>query len=446
MAKLNDFTKGNIKKQLLIFCLPVLAGNLFQQFYNIADTAIAGHLLGDSALSAIGASSSINSLVLTFAFGLNGGFGIVIAQSFGQKNKEKLRKAFSKSILFNAVVSVLVAIFTLIFLRPILRVMNTPESIFSQAYSYISVLLLYVFVTMFYNLEATVLRSLGDSKTPFYFVAVSTLLNIALDYIFIKYCNMGIKGAAVATVIAQAVSCVLCAIAIIKNYKELKPQKGDFKHDARLTKSMLSAGFTMAIMNSIFSIGSIIMQSAINSLGSGIIAAHLAARKISEIFMQPLVTIGSACSTFVGQNYGAGYADRIKDTMKYGSVYSLIWAVLSFFVLFFSGNIMVKLMTGSTDSIVIENAVMYLKINAPFYFMLGLLFNLRFSIQSIDSRFPPFISSGMELGSKILAAFLLIPVFGYIGACVAEPLSWTLGAIYLVFAFRIALRKISEKT
>lgn len=445
MTSTHDFTNGNLNRQMLLFALPVLIGNLFQQFYNIADTAVAGRLLGETALSAIGSASSVNSLVLTIAFGLNGGFGIIVARSFGEKNFAKLKKAFAKSILYNAVFSFCAAVFSVFLIKPVMRLMNTPEKIFDEAYSYIIVLLVCSFTTMFYNLEATVLRSLGDGKTPLYFIIISALLNIALDFLFIGTFKTGVRGAAIATVIAQGVSCVLCALVIIKDFKILKLGKSDFKKDKDLFRSMLSAGITMALMNSIFSIGSIIMQAAVNSLGSLIIAAHVCSRKIAEMFMQPLVTVGSACSTFVSQNYGAGNFERIKRTMKLGGIYSAVWSAFTFVVLFFLGGALVSLITGSSDGTVSQNAVMYLKVNAPFYVLLGLLFNLRFSIQSIGSKIPPLISSSMELISKLLAAFLLIPQFGYIGACVAEPLSWTLGAVYLIFAFSHAYKRLTPK-
>lgn len=200
---------------------------------------------------------------------------------------------------------------------------------------------------------------------------------------------------------------------------------------------------TMALMNSIFSIGSLIMQRSINALGETIIASHFASRKIAEIFMSPLITIGTSCSIFVGQNYGAKKYDRIKQGIRWSAIYALVFSVIAFFVLFFAGGRLAGLVTGTQNAEVIKNASMYLRINAPFYFVLGMLFVLRFSIQSVDRRTPPLISSSMELGTKLLAAFLLIPTFGYIGACVAEPISWCLGAVYLLFTFRSTLKKIN---
>jgi len=442
MAKTKDLTQGNVAKLLLFFAFPTLLSNVFQQFYNLADTAIAGHILGDNALVAIGASSTVNSLVLSFAWGLNGGFGIIIAQCFGAKDFKKLKKSVAISLSINVLFSLIVCIFGIFMSRPMLQALNTPAARLNEANSYISVILVFIIVPMLYNLEAVILRSLGDSKTPLYFLIFSSVLNIILDYVLIKFTQMGVKGAAVATVLAQLLSVILCFVVILKNFKIIRLKKNDFHFSASLFKNMMSAGMAMAVMNSIFSFGSIIMQGSINALGEDIIAAHLGSRKVAEMFMQPLVTIGTACSTFVGQNYGALKIGRIKASIKYSTIYSLIWSVFTFFILWFFGGQIARLVTGSASQVVFDNTQMYLRINAPFYFVLGLLFTLRFSIQSVDRKMPPIISSSMELASKIAAAYLFIPLWGYLGACIAEPLSWTLGAIYLLFVFKKEFKRL----
>lgn len=446
MAKTKDLTQGNVAKLLLFFAFPTLLSNVFQQFYNLADTAIAGHILGDNALVAIGASSTINSLVLSFAWGLNGGFGIIIAQCFGAKDFKKLKKSVAISLSINVLFSLIVCIFSIFMSRPMLQALNTPAARLNEANSYISVILVFIVVPMLYNLEAVILRSLGDSKTPLYFLIFSSVLNIILDYVLIKFTHMGVKGAAVATVLAQLLSVILCFVVILKNFKIIRLKKNDFHFSASLFKNMMSAGMAMAVMNSIFSIGSIIMQGSINALGEDVIAAHLGSRKVAEMFMQPLVTIGTACSTFVGQNYGALKIGRIKASIKYSTIYSLIWSVFTFFILWFFGGQIARLVTGSASQVVFDNTQMYLRINAPFYFVLGLLFTLRFSIQSVDRKMPPIISSSMELASKIAAAYLFIPLWGYLGACIAEPLSWTLGAIYLLFVFKKEFKRLDGLT
>lgn len=228
MAKTKDLTQGNVAKLLLFFAFPTLLSNVFQQFYNLADTAIAGHILGDNALVAIGASSTVNSLVLSFAWGLNGGFGIIIAQCFGAKDFKKLKKSVAISLSINVLFSLIVCIFGIFMSRPMLQALNTPAARLNEANSYISVILVFIIVPMLYNLEAVILRSLGDSKTPLYFLIFSSVLNIILDYVLIKFTQMGVKGAAVATVLAQLLSVILCFVVILKNFKIIRLKKNDF--------------------------------------------------------------------------------------------------------------------------------------------------------------------------------------------------------------------------
>ncbi len=446
MAKTTDLTKGNINKLLLGFAFPTLISNLFQQFYNLADTAIAGHILGDNALVAIGATSSLFSLIMTFANGLSGGFGIIIAREFGAKNESKVKRAVAHSLSINIIIGAVICLLSLVVTKPILTAMNTPAAQFGDAYRYIIVILCTVAVPMIYNLEATILRSVGDSKTPLYFLIFASIMNIILDWVFIKNLDMGVTGAAVATVVSQLTASLLCLIVIKKNFPVLHIKKSDFARDKKLTGDMLSAGMAMATMNSIFSIGSIIMQGAINALGETIIAAHLASRKLAEMFMQPLVTVGLACSTFVSQNFGAKKYDRIAKAIRYSLIYCAVWSVISFFILWFLGAKATVLITGTGNAEVVRNTAMYLRINAPFYFVLGILFVLRFSIQSINRKIPPLISSAMELGTKIAAAFVFIPMWKYTGACIAEPLSWCMGAIYLSVVFASEMKKINQKS
>lgn len=446
MAKTTDLTNGNINKLLLGFAFPTLISNLFQQFYNLADTAIAGHILGDNALVAIGATSSLFSLIMTFANGLSGGFGIIIAREFGAKNESTVKSAVAHSLIINIIIGAVIFLLSLVVTKPILTAMNTPAAQFGDAYRYIIVILCTVAVPMIYNLEATILRSVGDSKTPLYFLIFASIMNIILDWVFMKNLNMGVTGAAVATVVSQLTASLLCLIVIKKNFPVLHITKSDFARDKKLTSDMLSAGMTMATMNSIFSIGSIIMQGAINALGETIIAAHLASRKLAEMFMQPLVTVGLACSTFVSQNFGAKKYDRISKAIRYSLIYCAVWSVISFFILWFLGAKATVLITGTGNAEVVRNTAMYLRINAPFYFVLGILFVLRFSIQSINRKIPPLISSAMELGTKTAAAFVFIPMWKYTGACIAEPLSWCMGAIYLSVVFASKMKKINQKS
>lgn len=443
--RITDLTVGSTPKLLILFALPTLLSNLFQQFYILADTAIAGHILGDNALVAIGSSSSINSLVFTFAFGLNGGFGIIFAQCFGAKKENDLNKAVAKALCINVLVSLFICAFSLAFIKPILALMNTPNSLIGDAYSYIIIILCGSVISMLYNLESTILRSLGDSKTPVYFLIFSSVLNIGLDFLFVKYLKTGVKGAALATVISQMFATILCTVVLKKGYKIVKISKEHFARDKAMLKRLVSAGMTMALMNSIFSIGTLVMQRSINSLGEVVIASHYASRRIAEIFMAPLVTLGTACSTFVGQNFGAKRYERIKEGIKWSMIFAFVFSILAFVLLFFFGTDFAGFITGTKNPNILSNVKMFLQINAPFYFVLGTLFILRFSIQSVNKKTPPLVSSSMELVFKILAATVFIPLWGYIGACIAEPISWCLGAVYLLFTFKNTLKTINKK-
>ena len=431
MAKAQDFTNGSIKKQILTFALPILLGNLFQQFYTLADTAIAGHILGDSALSAIGATSSVSSLILTVAFGINAGFGIVIAQAFGEKNYRKLKRSFAQSIVFGLIFSVLVAAISPLILNSVLRAMNTPEEIFSEARAYILILLEFVIVTMFYNLEATVLRSLGDSKTSVIFIVISTIINIFLDWLFMAKFNLGVEGAAAATVIAQGISCLLCAAVIVKSFKIIRLEKDSFKKDIPLMRSMLTSGLVMGMMNSIFSIGSIILQSAVNNLGSQIIAAQLAARKISDMYMQPLVTVGTSCSTIVSQNYGAGNLKRVKSGMWTALLMSTVYTILTGALLLAFSHPVMRLFT--SDSAAIHYGVLAMKYFCPYYVLLGALNVLAGTVRGTGKSIPPMLILLFSMCIfRIIWIQLAVPHYDNIdGVFILYPISWIIGLVLM---------------
>lgn len=285
MKNTKDMTVGSVTGAIIAFSLPILFGNLFQQAYNLADTAIAGHFLGDDALSAIGATSSLFNFLMYFIGGLNGGFSLIIAKNFGSRNDEKIKKCIAATVVFNAVLTVIAMLFALTLIKPVLHLINTPDAVFDDAYKYVFVVFMGTAATACYNAQANLLRALGNSFTPIVFLIISTILNIFLDIVFIAKFNLGVMGASLATVIAQGVSCILCAVTIKMNYKRFSTDKNSYRFDKALYGEMFYAGITMALMNCIFAIGSLILQGAINSLGKSVIAAHLGARKIVEIFM-----------------------------------------------------------------------------------------------------------------------------------------------------------------
>lgn len=442
-SKSLDLTKGSVTKVIILFALPLLFGNLFQQAYNLADTAIAGHLLGDDALSAIGASSVLCNFMMYFIGGMNGGFVLIIAKLFGADDIKGLKKSIASMIVFNVIISVVTILLALTATKTMMHFINTPVDVFNDSYRYVIILFLGVGVTSCYNAQASFLRALGNSLTPIVFLVIASIVNIGLDFLFIAGFKLGVMGASLATVIAQLISCILCFIVIRRDYKQYRPTVSDFKYDKALYNEMFFAGITMALMNCIFAIGSLILQSAINGLGKAKIAGHLAARKIAEMFMQPMTSMAASCSTFVSQNYGAKQFDRIKKAIKSSVTINISLALLFTLIVYVFANGMINVVTNTKNLEIIQTARQYLYINLPFYIFLGTLYVLRTSIQSIGKRIPPLVSSTIELTTKIVAAFVLTKAFGYIGVCVAEPISWVLGCLLLVFSFTRALKSIS---
>lgn len=436
-----DMTEGKPLKLIIQFAIPLLIGTLFQQAYNIIDTMIAGYSLGDQAIAAIGATASLYSLVVSFANGLNSGYGIIVSRIFGAKDIKKLRQAAAAMVMLDVGITLMLTVMIVPFLRPLLHFLSTPEEIFEQAYEYILVIVAGMVTTIAYNMCASFLRAVGNSKVPLYFLIISCVLNLSMDTLFIVGFHMGVMGAGLATVIAQAVSAISCMIYIFKKYRDFLPERGQWRLEWKLAKNMLSTGLSMAFMLSIFSIGSIILQKGINNLGTAIITAHTAARRIIEIFMMPLSTISTSTSTFVGQNFGAGKMKRIKDTLKSVMVLDLGWAVIAGLITIFGGRLLIRLLIGTSDEMILHNAMLSLGMSTACMFFLGVLFVMRTSMQAMGYTMVPLLSSGIELLYKVIASFLLIPRIGYMGAAMAEPVTWVTCAIFLVVIYSVTKDK-----
>ncbi|MBQ5884457.1 MAG: MATE family efflux transporter, partial [Clostridia bacterium] len=333
-----DMTNGNPMKIIIRFCLPLMMGNLFQQFYNMADTIIVGKFVGKTALSAVGSVGAINFLVVGSIIGLCSGFAIPIAQSFGAQNFKKLRKITANIIYTGASMGVLLTILAVAFTKPLLRVLNTPDEIFTDAYNYIVIIFAGIGATMLYNILAGIIRSLGDSKTPLYFLIFSSFLNIALDLLFIIVFKMGVKGASIATVLAQIISGVFCLVFVMKNYPMLHFQKGDMKLDFKCIKELISNGIPMALQCSITAIGSVMLQSCVNTLGANAIAAMTIGGKTQLMIVLPSETIGLTMATYCGQNLGARKYDRIKKGVMSGAILGVVYSIAAFFIARYLGS------------------------------------------------------------------------------------------------------------
>lgn len=430
-----DLLKGNILKSLIIFAFPLFISNLFQQLYNTVDVMIVGNKLGDASLAAMGACTAIYELLVGFALGVGNGMSIVTARSYGADDKDMVKKSVAASLVIGAFLTVILMIVSVLFLHPLLKVLDTPKDIIDEAYAYISTITIFVGVMFLYNLCSGVLRAIGNSVMPLVFLIISSLLNIALDIVFIVEFNMEIKGAAVATVISQGISAILCIIYIYSKCKIIIPKKKHFKFDKELYKELLAQGLSMGVMLMVVSAGTVILQVAINKLGYLIIAGHTAARKLNDCAMLPVSALSMSLATFVSQNKGANQQKRIKEAVKYSNILAVIWGIIATLISFAFSRILVKWLSGSSESVVIDNGSLYLMINAPFYTVLGILLNLRNSLQGMGEKLLPLVSSIIELVGKIVFVILLIPSLKYFGVIICEPVIWCFMCIQLAFSF-----------
>ncbi|MDU2289246.1 MATE family efflux transporter [Clostridium disporicum] len=430
-----NLLKGNILKSLIVFAIPLFISNLFQQLYNTVDIMIVGNYLGDTSLAAIGASTAVYDLLVGFALGIGNGLSIVVARSYGADDTKVLRKSVAGSIIIGIFITIIIMVISKVLLMPLLRMLNTPVNIIEESYSYISMITLFVGVMFAYNLCAGLLRAIGNSFMPLIFLIISSLLNIVLDILFITKFNMGIKGAAVATIIAQGISVILCVIYIYLKTKILIPDKRHFNVGKELYKELLGQGLSMGLMMAIVSSGTVILQTAINGLGYLTIAGHTAARKLNSFCMMPIVAMSQSVSTFVSQNKGANQGERIRKSIYYSNLLAISWGIVITVVLFFIAPLLVKILSGSSEAIVINNGARYLRINSPFYGVLGILLNLRYSLQGLGKKILPLISSIIEFVGKIIFVILVIPRMNYLGVILCEPIIWCFMTAQLIYSF-----------
>ena len=439
--RIMDMTEGNSVKQILIFAIPLFVGNIFQQVYSMVDTMVAGYNLGDSAIAAIGVTSSLYALLIDFASGFNSGCAIVVTQCFGAHDEKKLKTSIAGMMLLDLLITIVLTVISLVFLQPLMQFMNTPESIFKQAYSYIVIICAGLVATILYNMFSGILRACGNSMTSLYFLMLSSALNIGMDVLFIMVFRMGIAGAAFATVIAQGISAVLSGIYVFRNYRTMLPDKMDFIVTKKDISELFFNGMAMALMYCVVDIGSMIFQRANNHLGETIISAHTAARRIIVIMMQPLAIISTASSTFIGQNWGAGKIKRIHTALKQVVIMEIAWSLFSCGLIYVFGGVLIHVTTGSSNVEVISNAIMSLRWHLSFFPALGCLLVLRTAMQAMGNKTAPILSSCIELGMKIMSAIWLIPHLGFFGTCITEPITWVVMLLFLAVAYGFSEKK-----
>lgn len=441
MTKTKTLTEGTPWKQILLFSIPIFWGNVFQLLYSLVDTKIVGSTLGTEALAAVGSVSTLHTLMTGFLNGLTLGFSLITAMCFGAKNRKRLKKTFAAAISLGVLTTLALVLMLMIFLHPVLNLLHVPQAQFEMAYAYISVLIVGLFATLFYNLCANTLRAIGDALTPLIFLIVATVSNIGLDYLFILGFQMGVQGAAYATVLAQLLSVVLCLIRIFRKFPILHIEKEDFRFDRELMAEMYKSGLSMGLMSCLVGIGTILLQSAINTLGTTVIVAHTAARKVFELVSLPNSVLGSAMATYCGQNYGARRFDRIRQGIRASLIIAAVWAVVVFLICHTIEGKLIQFVASTTNPDVIYWGSTYLKVDMSFVVICGVIVILRNSMQGFGDRVIPVFSSCIELAGKIIFAFVFAPMFAYWGIIWAEPMVWIAMVIPLIVKVVHVLKK-----
>ena len=433
-SRVTDMTRGDPVRLLFKFSAPLFLSNLLQQFYNLADTALAGHILGDAALAEIGATTALYGLIMNFAFGMNNGLALTVSRSFGAGDEKGVRRATAWMLtLAGATALVLTVVFVGV-RRPLLVLLQVPQATMDGALAYLTLILLGIPLTMAYNMEAALLRAIGNSLTPLYFLLFSTVLNIGLDIAFMGPLRLGVGGAAAATVLAQGISAVLGGWYIIRNYPALHFDRTAFANGKNFAGNMFWAGLSMGLMSAIYNIGSVVLQSSINALGSTYIAAQVAARRFAELFFIPGSALGIAVATYSSQNLGAGRRSRImKGVLTALGLYFVWWIFVMIFVFCFSEPA-VRAITGTNDEEILSNAVLYLKISAPVIPPMAVLVIVRNMLQGIQHTIEPLLASALELIGKVIFAIWIVPVHGYRAVCFCEPTTWIICFVFIVLA------------
>lgn len=439
-----SMTEGKPFSLIMGFALPVFFGLLFQQFYSMVDTMIVGKFLGEDALGAVGATGSLNFLIIGFCTGVCNGFAIPVAHQFGAKKDSNLRRVVANSVWLCLIFAAVMTVITVIFCRNILAFMNTPADLIDDSYKYIVIIFAGIPAVYLYNMVAGIIRSLGDSRTPVYFLALASIINIVLDVVFICLVHTGVEGAAFATVISQAISGIACVLYMKKKFPILKISKEEWKFDSHWAKTLCSMGIPMGLQYSITAIGSVILQTAVNSLGSQAVAAVTAAGRISGFSCCPFDALGSTMATYAGQNVGAGKLDRVGKGLKSASFIGGIYAILAFFVLSLFGRQIALLFVSADEIAILDHVKQFLVFNTAFYIPLCLVNTVRFCIQGMGYSRLAILAGVCEMVGRIIASLVLVPLIGFVGICLASPIAWIMADLFLVPAYCHTINRMKK--
>ena len=439
----NDMTKGSPVRLILSFMIPTYLGNIFQQFYNLVDSIVAGRYIGVNALAAIGSTASLIFLVIGWLNGITSGFAIMVAQSFGAKDYRKMRHYIAMSILLCFGFVVVMTGGLLVLNVPILRLINTPADIIGDTAAYMRIIYAGLFVTGAYNAFAAVLRALGDSRSPLYFLIVSAFINVVLDIFFSVRLHMGVDGCAWATVISQGISALLCLIYMIRRFELLKLSKEDFRKNFPVMGRLLAIGIPMGLQFSITAIGTIIVQGAVNIFGAVYIAGFSAAGKIQNLVASVFVSFGATIATYVGQNRGAGNMERIRQGVRSTQIMILIWSVVMFTFIQIAGGPMIHIFVDPAQTEVVQAAKDYFTAVAWCYPFLGSIFLYRNALQGLGYGLVPMMGGVFELVARALVVMITVRLeLGYMATCASDPAAWMAALIPLVPYYIHVMKKI----
>ena len=440
-----DLTSGSPLKVILLFSLPLVLGNLFQQFYALADTIIVGRFCGVSALASVGATGSVNYLILGFVIGVCNGFAIPIAQLFGARDYKDLRRHVANAAWLCMAASVVLTISTVALTRPMMQLMQTPDDIIDGAVIYIGWIFAGIPFIFLYNMVAAIMRALGDSKTPLYFLILTSALNIGLDLLFIVPFHFGVFGAALATDISQVISGVLSFIYLRRKFDVLKMEKDDLAFSKKASIRLLGIGVPMGLQCSITAIGSVVLQGAVNGLGSDIVAAQTAGGKAAQFLSVPLESIGTAMTTYASQNMGAHDLNRVNKGVNTALGIGCVYSVASFLILRVLDKALIGLFLESSQTEIMANAQSFIFWNSVFYIPLAVLIIYRYTIQGLGYSSLAMFAGVAEMIARAMVGFLFVPLWGYFAACIANPVAWFFACFFLIPAYIVVFRKLKQE-
>lgn len=437
-------TVGSPTKHILGFAIPMLLGTLFQQFYSMVDTVVVGQWIGTEALAGVGSTGSINFLILGFCAGISSGFAIPVAQRFGAKNYESLRSYVANSVWASMVLILPLTVLVAIFCRPILELMQTPVETFEYAYDYIFIIFLGIPITHTYNLLAGIMRALGDSKTPVYFVITAAILNVALDLLSVGVLGMGVEGPAMATLISQTVAATLCYLYMRKRFDVLRFQKGEWAFVSRRVGILFSMGIPMGLQYSITAIGSVVLQSSVNMLAWTASAAKAAADKLIGFIACPLDTVAITMATYVGQNVGSGKLKRVDRGLRSAMLISGTYSLIALVVVLLFGRALAMIFIEAGQEVILSDAYRFLLINVSAYLLLSVVNNFRLTIQGMGFSAFSMFSGLSEMVARTLVGFCFVPTVGFLAACFASPLAWVFASAFLIPAYFYCRKRLKE--